>query len=128
MPLINPCFVADEWQEWKFRYLPVFVGFLYTVLSSVPTHSHHNVQASAKNMEEICHLLSSHRITVCLQQSGRSTRENSDKSTSRFPLRIDSQTKHVRLMGLNCLASVVWGRLLLRGANPQRPGQFEGRG
>ncbi len=36
-PLINPCFVADEWQEWKLRYLPVFVGFLYTVVSSVPS-------------------------------------------------------------------------------------------
>ncbi len=35
-PLINPCFVTDEWQEWKFRYLPVFVGFLYTVVFSVP--------------------------------------------------------------------------------------------
>ncbi len=33
--LISPCFVADEWQEWKFRYLPVFVGFLYTIVSSV---------------------------------------------------------------------------------------------
>ncbi len=36
-PLINPRFVADEWQEWKFRYLPVFVGFLYAVVSSVPS-------------------------------------------------------------------------------------------
>ncbi len=35
--LINPCFIADEWQEWKFRYPPVFVGFLYTVVSSVPS-------------------------------------------------------------------------------------------
>ncbi len=33
-PLINPCSVSDEWQEW---YLPVFVGFLYTVVSSVPS-------------------------------------------------------------------------------------------
>ncbi len=36
-PLINLCFVADECQEWKFKYLPVFVGFLYTVVSSVPS-------------------------------------------------------------------------------------------
>ncbi len=28
-PLIYPCFVADKLQEWKFRYLPVFVDFLY---------------------------------------------------------------------------------------------------
>ncbi len=36
-PLINLCFVADDWQEWKSRYLPVFVDFLYTVVSSVPS-------------------------------------------------------------------------------------------
>ncbi len=26
-PLINPFFVSDEWHEWKFSNLPVFVGF-----------------------------------------------------------------------------------------------------
>ncbi len=36
-PLTNPCFVADEWQEWKFKYLHVFVDFLHTVVSSVPS-------------------------------------------------------------------------------------------
>ncbi len=36
-PLINPCFVADEWQEWKFRYVPVSVGFLCNVVSSLPS-------------------------------------------------------------------------------------------
>ncbi len=31
------CFVADEWQEWKFRYLPVLVRCLYIVVPSVPS-------------------------------------------------------------------------------------------
>ncbi len=35
-PLTNPCFVADEWQGWKFKYFSVFVGSLYTVMSIVP--------------------------------------------------------------------------------------------
>ncbi len=29
-PLINSYFAADEWKEWKFRYLPVR-GFVYVV-------------------------------------------------------------------------------------------------
>ncbi len=33
--MIIPCLVADEWQEWKFRYLPVFVGFLHLFHSLV---------------------------------------------------------------------------------------------
>ncbi len=36
-PLMNPCVVADEWQKWKFKYPPVFVGFLYAAVSSVPS-------------------------------------------------------------------------------------------
>ncbi len=31
----GPCFVADEWQAWKFRNLLVFLRFPYTVVSSV---------------------------------------------------------------------------------------------
>ncbi len=26
-PLINAFFVSDEWHEWRFRNLPMFVGF-----------------------------------------------------------------------------------------------------
>ncbi len=49
-----------------------------------------------------------------------------DKSTSRFPLRTDSQTKHVRLMGLNCLASVVRGRLFCAAPIPRGLGCLKG--
>ncbi len=35
-PLINPCFISDECQKWKFEYLPAFVGFQYAVVLLVP--------------------------------------------------------------------------------------------